>query len=92
MVGALESQILVIDLTRFGELRRDTSGSTHLAEPKLTLFQPDDPLRPPGGHTGAEPPRTSENELGLLQVQVTLSLSADIAVSDPSAARVVKIR
>jgi hypothetical protein len=88
-VGALEGQVLVIDLARFGELRRGTSGGAYSSEPELTLLQPDDPLRPPDG-TAAAPARESQTDL--LKVQVTLSLPADIAISDPSAARVLRIR
>lgn len=92
VVGALEGQVLVIDLAGFGELRRDTSAGTHPAEPGLTLLQPDDPLRPPSDGNAAEPGSASGDQLGLLQVQVTLSLPADITVNDPSAARVLRIR
>ena len=80
----------MIDLARFGELRRDTSGGTQPAEPELTLVQPNDPLRQSGG-TAAEPARADGNRLDLQQVQVTLSLSADVTVDDASAARVLRI-
>jgi len=90
VVGALEGRVVVIDLARFGELRRDTPGGARPARPELTLLQPDDPLRPPSG-TAADPARGTGNQLDLLQVQLALSLPADIAVSDPCATRVLVI-
>jgi len=91
VVSALEDRLLVIDLVRFGELRRDTSGGTHPAEPELTLLEPTDPLRP-SADTLTEPAPASGNQLGLLEVQAMLSLPADIAVNDASAARVFRIQ
>jgi hypothetical protein len=87
-----EGWVLVIDLARFGELRRDTPADTLLVEPELVLLQPDDPLRVPGGGTAPGTSHVPGSQPGLLQVQATLSLPTDITVNDPSAIRVIKIR
>jgi hypothetical protein len=55
-VRALEGRVLVIDLARFGELGRGTLGSTHPAEPELTLLQPDDPSTRPAKALRRRPP------------------------------------
>jgi hypothetical protein len=89
--GDPEDRVLVIDLARFGELRRGTSADTVLLEPELVLLQPDDPLRVPNDGTAPETSPIPSSQPGLLQVQVTLSLSADITINDPSAVRVIRI-
>ena len=86
-----EGWAVVIDLARFGELSRGTSAGPAAVEPELALLQPDDPLREPSGGTAPGNSHDPSSQLGLMQVQVTLSLSADITVNDPSAIRVIRI-
>lgn len=86
-----DNWVLVIDLTRFGELRRGSTDGTFSAEPTMELVQPDDPLRP---STGTAVPSASPalgQQPGLLEVRVILSLATDIETNDRSAVRVIRI-
>jgi hypothetical protein len=88
--SVLSGQVLVIDLARFGKMRRNPSGGAHPTEPTLTLIEPDDPLRPSAANA-ATADHPGGNQPGLLQVQVTLSLPTAIEVEDASAARAIRI-
>jgi hypothetical protein len=86
-----DNWVLVIDLTRFGELRRSTTDGTFLAEPTLELVQPDDPLRPSTGTAAPNASPALGQQPGLLEVQVILSLATDIETNDQSAVRVIRV-
>jgi hypothetical protein len=86
-----DKRVVIIDLARFGKLRRGRPSGTAPAEPELRLFEPDDPLRPPDASTSTEPALAGSNQPNLLEVQISLSLEAGITVDDPSAVRVVGI-
>ena len=86
-----DNWVLVIDLTRFGELRRGTTDGTFPAEPTLELVQPDDPLRPSAGTAAPNASPALGQQPGLLEVQVILSLATDIETNDRSAVRVIRV-
>lgn len=87
--GIRQKSIVVIDLARFGVLRRGTPGGASPPEPELALYEVSDPLRPDSGDAPApvvgDPP-------GPLQVQVSLSLLSGIDVKDPAAVRIIKLK
>ena len=87
-VGLPERNIVVIDLARFGVLRRGAAQSSRPPEPALALYEPSDPLRPDSGDA---PAPVVGNPPGPLQVQVTLSLLSGIDIEDRAAVRVVRI-
>ena len=87
--GIGQRSIVVIDLARFGVLRRGAPGGASPPEPELALYEASDPLRPDPGDAPApvvgDPP-------GPLQVQVSLSLLSGIDVKDPAAVRVIRLK
>jgi hypothetical protein len=88
--SALTRQALVINLDRFGRLRRAAPGGTSTAEPDLAVT-PIAQIAPshPGPATGSAPAAGSRPDPP--RVLVTLSIPDGIAIEDASAARVIKI-
>lgn len=84
--GVRESNIVVVDLARFGVLRRGASEGARPPEPELALYEPPDSLRPDSGATPV-----TENPPGPLEVHVSLSLLSGIDVKDPAAVRVIRL-
>jgi len=86
--GLRERNIVVVDLARFGVLRRGSPAGTRPSEPELGLYEPPDPLRPDSGDA---PAPVIGNPPGPLQVQVSLSLLADIDIQDLAAVSVIRL-
>lgn len=88
---APSGEVLVIDLARFGDLRRVAEAGENPLYPVLTSSEPADPLRPSVGDLAAGHDQTDENQLDPLQLRFALSLPTEIMVKDASAARIIKI-
>jgi hypothetical protein len=91
LTGSLQEQVLVIDLARFADLRRDTPGSAGSPDPELMLQEPVDPLRSLTGSGNAESDLVGGSLLDLLQVRLILSLATNIEVDEAAAVRIIRI-